>query len=477
MTSHPRPRTKSGGSLYGRILLLAAAIGLVTAAVAGVLTASLVRANEQDRARHTLSRLADSAAASADLAVNPRTGERRAVQTLKALRVQSVSVSRAGATSSTSGRLAAAVQPADIRRLLDGHKVAATRDVDGTTVLVQGRPTRAGGVVLLQRQNDAVGTVTTVIWRTLIAFAIAFVIAAVIALIFAWRIVRPLRRTAAAAHALAHGERAVTVTAGGPAEVAEIADGINSLADSLARSEARQRDFVLSVSHDLRTPLTTIRGYAESLADGVIPAHEVPTVGATVLAESLRLHRMVDDLLDLGRLDAGELRTRFDATDLTALVTDIAAVWRDRAASEGLSLRLTAMPVAPVRTDAARLRQALEGLLDNAVRAAPPDALVVLDLRTERGVVILEVRDSGPGLTDADLPVAFQRGVLHDRYRNDRPVGNGLGLAIVHGIVTALGGRIEAGHAPEGGARFTIRLPLSGGPGDQPADESEDVSG
>lgn len=476
MSSPPRRRSRAGGSLYGRILVLAAAIGVITAAVAGVLTAGLVRANEQDRARHTLSRLADSAAASADLAVNPRAGERRAVQTLKALRVQSVSVSKNGTASPTKGRITAAVGPADIRRLLGGHKVNATRNVDGTTVLVQGRPTRAGGVVLLQRQNDAVGTVTTVIWRTVIAFAIAFVIAALIAVVFTWRIVRPLRRTAAAAHSLAQGERAVVVTADGPAEVAEIADAINTLATSLAESESQQRDFVLSVSHDLRTPLTTIRGYAESLADGVIPSNEVPAVGATVLAESLRLHRMVDDLLDLGRLDAGELRTTFDRTDLSALATDIAGVWRDRAASEGLSLRLTAEPAVEVRTDAARLRQALEGLLDNAVRAAPPNALVVLDLHTEHGVVVLEVRDSGPGLADDDLPVAFQRGVLHDRYRSDRPVGNGLGLAIVHGIVTALGGQIEAGHAPEGGACFTIRLPLSDGPTGQLVDESDDLS-
>lgn len=477
MRSRHGPRTISGGSLYGRILVLAAAIGIITAAVAGVLTASLVRANEQDRARHTLSRLADSAAASADLAVNAKAGERRAVQTLKALRVQSVSVSKNGTANPTKGRITAAVGPADIRRLLAGHRVSAARNIGGATVLVQGRPTRAGGVVLLQRQSDAVGAVTTVLWRTLIAFVIAFLIASVIALIFTWRIVRPLRRTAAAAHSLAQGERAVDVTTDGPTEVAEIADAINTLATSLAESETRKRDFVLSVSHDLRTPLTTIRGYAESLADGVIPSEDVPAVGATVLAESLRLHRMVDDLLDLGRLDAGELRTKFDATDLTALVTDIAAVWRGRAAAEGLSLRLTAEPAAPVRTDAARLRQAMEGLLDNAVRAAPPNALVVLALHTEFRFVVLEVRDSGPGLADEDLPVAFQRGVLHDRYRNDRSVGNGLGLAIVHGIVTALGGRIEAGHAPEGGARFTIRLPLSGGPTGQPVDESEDASG
>jgi two-component system sensor histidine kinase BaeS len=110
-------------------------------------------------------------------------------------------------------------------------------------------------------------------------------------------------------------------------------------------------------------------------------------------------------------------------------------------------------------TDAARLRQVLDGLFDNALRMTPGGAPIVLAARAEPAGVVVEVRDGGPGLDDADLAVAFEQGVLYERYRGVRQVGSGLGLAISQGLVRRLGGSIEAGHAAEGGARFTVRLP------------------
>lgn len=454
-------RPGRSGSLYRQILIFAATIGALTAALTGLLTAGLVRAAEQDRARHTLSRLADASATSADLGANPTAGERRAVRTLTALQVHVVTVTPAGRLQARSDPLAKAVTPADVKSLAVGHRLATTRTVNGGTVLVQGRPTRAGAIVLLQRQQDAIGSATGVVRRTVIAFAIAFVLATLLTLLVTRRIVRPLRRTADAAHALAQGERDVAVSLSGPVEVESIATAINTLATSLAETERQQRDFVLSVSHDLRTPLTTITGYAESLADGVIPADEVAEVGATVLAESQRLTRMVTDLLDLGRLDTGELRVELVPTDLTQVVHDTETAWRNKCAERGVRLQVMVARGVVVTTDAGRIRQVLDNLLDNAVRLSPPGAVVALELRVAGDLAELEVRDSGPGITDEDLPVAFERGVLRDRYRGARPVGTGLGLAIVRGVTGALGGHIEPGHAVEGGARFTIRLPIA----------------
>jgi two-component system sensor histidine kinase BaeS len=110
------------------------------------------------------------------------------------------------------------------------------------------------------------------------------------------------------------------------------------------------------------------------------------------------------------------------------------------------------------------VRQILDGLFENALRVTPAGAPIILSVRAEadRQVVLLEVRDGGPGLTDADLPVAFERSVLFERYRGIRQVGTGLGLAIVDGLARRLGGTVEAGHSAEGGARFTVRLPASG---------------
>jgi two-component system sensor histidine kinase BaeS len=247
--------------------------------------------------------------------------------------------------------------------------------------------------------------------------------------------------------------------------VAEVADAVNTLAGALSHSEARQREFLLSVSHDLRTPLTAIVGYAESLAGEVIAPEHTAEVGGVVLAEARRLERLVGDLLDLARLDARDVRVEIADVDLTELVDAAAGIWSTRCAGEGVVLRLESdgRPQ-PIRTDAGRVRQALDGLLENALRMTPAGAPVVLASRLDDGDAVLEVRDGGPGLTDDDLAVAFERGELHRRYRGVRRVGTGVGLAIVHRLVTRLGGTVTAGRAPEGGVAFTIRLPVPGPP-------------
>jgi len=222
---------------------------------------------------------------------------------------------------------------------------------------------------------------------------------------------------------------------------------------------------LFSVSHDLRTPLTAIAGYAESLADGVVEPAQAPAVGAIMLAEAHRLNRLVADLLDLARVGAQEFRIELAPVDLADLARAAARVWSDRCAAVGVVFRLE-IPAAPTwcRTDPSRVRQILDGLFENALRVTPPGASIVLSVQVDPDphTVLLEVRDGGPGLTDADLAVAFERSVLYQRYRGIRQVGTGLGLAIVDGLTHRLGGTVEASHSVEGGVRFTVRLPAGG---------------
>jgi signal transduction histidine kinase len=276
---------------------------------------------------------------------------------------------------------------------------------------------------------------------------------------------RPLRRTAEAARAMGAGRRDVRVTVEGPPEVAAVAESLNELADSLQLSEDRQRRFLLSVSHELRTPLTAVRGFAESIADGVVTGDESADAARVVLAESQRLERLVQDLLDLARLGAVDFRLDVRDVDLAAVLDDAATVWASRAQERGVDLRVERPGAAlPVRTDPTRLRQVLDGLAENALRATPPGAPVVLALRgpvpadPAGARAVLEVRDGGPGLADEDHTVAFQPGVLGERYRADRPGGVGIGLSLAHGLVQRLGGDIAVGLAPEGGARFTVTV-------------------
>jgi signal transduction histidine kinase len=143
--------------------------------------------------------------------------------------------------------------------------------------------------------------------------------------------------------------------------------------------------------------------------------------------------------------------------DLVALVGATAEAWSGRAGGVGVQIK-TELPMWPVqvRTDPGRVRQVLDGLLENALRVVPAGTPVVLAVRPAG---VLEIRDGGPGFTDEDLAVAFERGALQERYRGVRNVGSGLGLALAWRLVRRLGGTIEAGHAPEGGARFTVVLP------------------
>jgi two-component system sensor histidine kinase BaeS len=333
-------------------------------------------------------------------------------------------------------------------------------DVRRGDLWYSGRPAGAAGdgVVLVRAAPR--------VWRTALGraglwFALLAGLAAglVSGVVLARRLARPIRAAAAAAGRLSAGDRSVRLAEEAPAEAAELARSFNGLAEALATSEDRQRDFLLSVSHELRTPLTTIRGYAEALADGVVGPEGAPRAGQTVLAEAERLDRLVADLLALARLEAADFRLEPLPVDLVALVAAAAEAWGGRCAEAGVVLR-TELPDAPVvaHTDPGRIRQVVDGLCENALRVVPPGGALVLAVRAADRAVV-EVRDGGPGLTDDDLAVAFQRGVLHRRYQGARVGGSGLGLALAARLVRRLGGDIDAGHAREGGARFTVALP------------------
>ncbi|MEU8078336.1 HAMP domain-containing sensor histidine kinase [Catellatospora citrea] len=347
-----------------------------------------------------------------------------------------------------------------VQQIADGKPVSERLAlVGGRLAMVEGRPLGGGdGVVLARPAATGISRqVLRNLWLPLLAGLGAGVLAGVL---LGRRLARPIRNAATAAARLSSGDRTVRLAAEPPQEVERLAHSINELAEALATSEGRQREFLLSISHELRTPLTTIKGYAEALSDGVVGADSAQEVGQTVLAEAERLDRLVADLLSLARLDAADFAVQLTDVELVSLVTSAERAFAPRAAQAGVPVRAE-VPAGEVwaRTDPLRLRQIVDGLVENALRVVPPGRPIVVAVRPLPDRTAIEVRDGGPGLTDDDLAVAFERGALHQRYQGVRQTGSGLGLALAAGLARRLGGTIEAGHAAEGGARFTVYLP------------------
>ena len=452
-------------SLATRIALLAVAIAVLTSLVGGAISINLLQRASEQTARGSLAAIADEAQATAAVGLSAEAGQARARKALQSLNIEIAVIRRLpnGPPAAVGDALAKrALTEVQVQAVANGSSLSLLLPRGDGTVLVEARGTDAGGLVLAQRRSDAVALGGQALRQLTWSLVVAGIVAVGLGLLVAWRLSLPLRRTAEAAVAMARGVRDVAIPEGGPREVAEVARSVNGLAAALSRSEARQREFLLSVSHDLRTPLTAITGYAESLADGVIPSDRLRGVGTVLGGEARRLERMVADLLDLARLDATEMSMSPVDLDLVALVREAAQVWERRCATEGVPFFVEVQAdVLPVSVDPQRLRQAVDGLLENALRVTPRGAPVVLAVRAEGATAVLEVRDGGPGLTDDDVTVAFERSVLFERYRGVRQVGTGLGLAIVARLVGRMSGAVEAGHAPEGGARFTIHLPLA----------------
>lgn len=351
-----------------------------------------------------------------------------------------------------------------VQQIVDGRPVSARFAlVNGRLSMVEGRPIGDGDGVLLARPTGTGLTkqVLRSLWVPLLAGLASGVLAGIL---LGRRLARPIRNAAIAASRLSSGDRSVRLAVERPAEVQRLAISINELAEALTTSEGRQREFLLSISHELRTPLTTIRGYAEALIDGVIDQEAAPAAGRTVLTEAERLDRLVADLLSLARLEAADFAIEPASVDLGDLITSAEQAFAPRCLQHGVPLRVerTGYPIV-VHTDPFRLRQIVDGLMENALRVVPPGQPIVLAVRVAGGNAVVEVRDGGPGLTDDDLAVAFERGALHQRYQGIRKVGSGLGLALAAALARRLGGAIEAGHAPEGGARFTVYLPHTSG--------------
>jgi two-component system sensor histidine kinase BaeS len=239
----------------------------------------------------------------------------------------------------------------------------------------------------------------------------------------------------------------------GPRELASLAESFNDVAVQLARAREAERAFLLSVSHELKTPLTAIRGYAEGLGEGALPSDEA---AAVIVAESRRLERLLGDLLDLARMRKAEFSVRREPIDLVELAREAVRRYEAQARDFGVALAAAGATEAPALGDADRALQVVSNLVENALRLTPAGGSV----RIVAAPGELRVEDTGPGLRAEELEHAFERFYLYSRYGRERRVGTGLGLAIVKELAEGMGGSVRATSTPGELTVFTLRLPL-----------------
>ena len=335
-----------------------------------------------------------------------------------------------------------------------GRGIEGSVHVDGTSYYYAARAVGGRAFVLLRPTSLSAARTRTYLQGFLLAALVGTVLAALASFLLARAIARPVGRVSEASRRLAEEESHEPVPVEGATELMTLAESFNEMASELASAREAERAFLLSVSHELKTPLTAIRGYAEGLQEDALPADEA---AATIALEARRLERLVHDLLDLARMRRSEFSVHTEPIDLGEAARETARRYEAQAASFGVTLEVAGSEPAPAVGDADRMLQVVSNLVENALRCTPPGGRVCVV--AEPSVIVVE--DTGPGLRPEELPHVFDRFYLHSRYGRERPVGTGLGLAIVKALVEGMHGRVDVESELGHGTRFTVRLPAA----------------
>jgi signal transduction histidine kinase len=361
----------------------------------------------------------------------------------------------------------------DTTSLLAGNQVTGrSGDLIYTAIPTPVRNiTRYTPVLVITRvaQNPANG-----IRYFLLVAAAVLVVAAIVAWALARRFSKPLEAAVGATRRIAEGDLDATVPTAkrDDPEFRQLAEAINAMASGLSRARDQERQFLLSVSHELRTPLTSIRGYADAVADGTTEdVHGAVTVIGT---EARRLDRLVQDLLDLAKLDADRFSLRLEVVDCSAIIGPVVEGFRPRAVTAGLQLDTAPGESAHllVLADRDRLGQMMGNLVENAARFAT--SRITVGAGWLESSVVLWVEDDGPGIPSDEIPRVFERHFSSDQSSQGRH-GTGLGLAIVAELASAMRGTVQV-QSPASGGRGT-RFVLLFAPTDAPRFDPTDGPG
>jgi len=446
---------------------------LVTLTAAGVAAALLINRSVQRSVQDEFERQASATARLVQATVNdPRRpgGGDTELRTLLGVAaavgghdyVEAALVSRGG-TIEIAGTESVLLDqaPVDLTRII--RRVRFQAEVEGESVAAYLIPVQMpeGRIVVAIGTDLEIVPWTDVLLRFAWAIVLGVALAALSAGWLARSLIKRLDPLQEASIAIARGEMSARVPVKEGDEVSGVEVAFNDMADGLQEARRREREFLVSVSHDLRTPLTTISGYTEALSEGRISNEDTARIAEVIHQESGRLGRLVEDLMLLSRIEAREFSLRPETVDLAGHLNGIAEACRGRAAEAGVAVEVELDEIPDVCVDADRIAQVVGNLLENALRYTPEGGSVRLSLEAAGGYAAISVADTGPGIETADIPHIFERLYVTQRYRPVRPEGSGLGLSIVKELVEAMAGTTEVASVPGEGTTLTIRIPMA----------------
>lgn len=273
------------------------------------------------------------------------------------------------------------------------------------------------------------------------------------------RMVKPLRDMLAATQSFSRGDYTVRVQVGGSDEIGQLAQEFNDMAEALARNEAMNRSFVANVSHELKTPMTTIGGFVDGILDGTIPEEKHRQYLAIVSEEVKRLSRMVRSMLDLAKIEAGEMKLNPSQFDLNNTVCQVIFSFEQAIESKHLDIIGLDVDKVLVSADPDLIHQVVYNLIENAVKFVNDGGYIEIRYRTDGGRTLVAIRNSGAGIAPQDLANVFERFYKTDRSRSQDKSGVGLGLYIVRTIIQLHGGEIHANSQEGEYTEFAFSLP------------------
>jgi signal transduction histidine kinase len=293
------------------------------------------------------------------------------------------------------------------------------------------------------------------LWAGLLAVAIALILTFVLSR----RILAPVKALGNAAREFGKGNFSRRVDSKGKGEVAELARSFNSMAENLEHTERLRRNMVADVAHELRTPLSNLKGYLEAINDGVVKSDK--STIRSLNEEASTLSRLIDDLQELSLADAGELKLITQPEDISRLIKETATALQSKAAAKDLKISADLPDGLPkVEIDSHRIRQVLHNLLENAVAHTGKKGRITVTARHDEDKLYVSITDTGEGIPAEDLPMIFERFYRVDKSRARATGGSGLGLTITKRLVEAHGGTINVESQPGQGSTFTFTLPI-----------------